>query len=57
MNVREATSDADYEAWTTVRNRVELRNPTTVKDLRKALRVGPDLRHWLAEDRGDSRHE
>jgi GNAT superfamily N-acetyltransferase len=53
MIVREATSDADYDAWTGVRNRVELRNPTTVEDLRKARQLGPDLRHWLAEDRGE----
>jgi len=53
MIVREATSDADYDAWTCVRNRVELRNPTTGEDLRKALRLGPDLRHWLAEDHGE----
>jgi mycothiol synthase len=50
MIVREATSDADYDAWTGVRNRVEVDNPTTVEDLHKALRLGPDLRHWLAED-------
>lgn len=50
MNVRAATTDADFELWTQVRNRVELRNPTTVQDVRDGLARRPETRHWLAED-------
>ena len=50
MNVRPATTDADLELWTSLRNRVELGNPTTVEDLRDGLRRQPETRHWLAEE-------
>ena len=53
MNVRAATSDADFELWTRVRNRVELENPTTVDDLREGLARQPETRHWLAEEDGE----
>ncbi len=53
MNVRAATTDADFELWTRVRNRVELGNPTTVDDLREGLARQPETRHWLADEDGE----
>jgi len=52
MIVRPAVTDVDLEAWTRVRNLVEVENPTTLEDVRKGLRHQPETRHWIAEDGG-----
>ena len=48
--VRQASTDADFELWTRVRNLVELDAPSTVEDLRRGVKQQPETRHWLAED-------
>lgn len=53
MNVRPATTDADFELWMRARNLVEVDNPTTVQDLRDGLSRRPETRHWLAEEDGE----
>ena len=48
--VRQASTDADFEHWTRVRNLVEPDAPSTVEDIRRGVERQPEMRHWLAED-------
>jgi mycothiol synthase len=52
--VRRAESEAELELWTRIRNLVEVDNPTTVEELRQALRRQPETRHWLADEDGEA---